>query len=124
MVLGIGVDIIEISRIDKALQSPRFTKRVFSAYEQEYCLAKGRQAAASFAARFAAKEAMGKALGTGVRINNLTCIEIQSDSNGRPYIVLSGSYLERGNQLGVKHIFLSLTHSKEYAVAQVVITGG
>ena len=67
MVIGIGTDIVEIARVEKAVQSSHFRDRVYTVREQEYCDSRGRQAAASYAARFSGKEAVLKAFGTGLR---------------------------------------------------------
>ena len=67
MIIGIGCDLAEVSRIKRALGMKGFAARVFTQHEQDYCMARGAQAYASFAARFAAKEAFVKAVGTGLR---------------------------------------------------------
>ena len=82
MILGIGNDIVEIARIEKAISNEKFKKRVYTEKEIEITEKKG-----SKAARFSAKEAISKALGTGVRDFNLTDIEILNDELGKPYVV-------------------------------------
>ena len=89
MIIGIGCDLAEVSRIKRALGMKGFAARVFTQREQDYCQARGAQAYASFAARFAAKEAFVKALGTGLRGGRLTEIEVINDALGRPQLVLS-----------------------------------
>ncbi len=121
MLLGVGCDIIEIDRVKKAVQSSAFKRRVFAEDEIAYCESRGRQAAASFAARFAAKEAALKALGTGLRGGSLTEIAVVSDGLGRPYLRFAGYHRQLAEQLGVKHICLSMSHSREMAMAYVVM---
>lgn len=121
MIIGIGCDIIEINRIAKAVQSKAFKERVFTAAEAAYCEGRGKQQYASFAARFAAKEAVLKALGTGLRGGALTEIEVRSDELGCPQIFLSGYHLELAQAKGVQRIYLSLSHSRESALAYVVM---
>ncbi len=123
MIIGIGCDLIEINRMKKALTLERFANRVFTVAEQECCEVRGRQKFSSYAARFAAKEAVLKALGTGLRGGKLLDIEIYNDCNGKPYINLSGYFAELADKRGVKKIYLSLSHTKEYAMAQVVLEG-
>lgn len=119
MVIGIGVDIIEIERIRSALENPktgeRFRQRVFTAGERAYCEPR-RRAHESFAARFAAKEATIKALGQAVGWQE---IEVVRD-DGPPAIVLYGRARSRADQLGIRRILLSLSHSEALAIAYVV----
>ena len=121
MIAGIGTDIIEVRRIQRAISGQRFRDRVYSAAEQDYCQRRGAGAAASFAARFAGKEAFLKALGTGLRGGALKEIEILDDALGCPHIRLRGyfSAYVKAHHLGVIHI--SLSHTKEYATAACVI---
>lgn len=121
MIIGIGCDTIEINRIAKAVQSQGFKERVFTMAETAYCESRGKQQYASFAARFAAKEAVLKALGTGLRGGALTEIEVRNDELGCPQIFLSGYHLELARAKGVKRCHLSLSHSKESALAYVVM---
>lgn len=124
MILGIGCDIIEIARIGKALQRQGFCQRVYTEAESSYCLSRGAQAAASFAARFAAKEAVLKALGTGLRGGSLKEIEVVQDALGKPGIRLTGYHLRLAQAQGVHKIYLSLSHSRENSIAYVVMEGG
>ncbi len=121
MVIGIGCDIIEIERISRAIARAAFVRRVYTADEIAYCQGRGQQAAASFAARFAAKEAVLKALGTGLRGGSLQEIVVTSNALGKPEVCLSGYFAELAEQLGVKNIKISLSHSKEMAMAYVVM---
>ena len=117
--LTTGVDIIEISRVREVLEryGQRFLDRVFTHGEIENC--RGR--APNLAARFAAKEATMKALGTGVRGVGWKDIEVVRASSGAPSVELHGRAEQRARQLGVKEISLSLSHSREYAIAFVVV---
>ena len=124
MIIGIGVDLVEIHRVKVALEKPQFIKRVFTQAESEYCLSRGRQAAASFAARFAGKEALMKALGTGLASGGTWLdIEILPDEKGRPEATLQGAFAQIADSLGVTKIHISLSHAQEYAIAEVVLAG-
>ena len=116
--LATGVDIIEISRIRRVLDrySQRFLDRVFTPAEIEYC--RGR--APNLAARFAAKEATMKALGTGVRGVSWKDIEVIRAESGAPSVKLHGRAKARAERLQVVEISLSISHSREFAVAFVV----
>ncbi len=116
--LSTGVDIIEIPRIARALEQygQRFLRRIYTPEEIDYC--RGR--APNLAARFAAKEAAMKALGTGVRGVSWKDIEVARHSRGAPYLRLYGRAEARSQRLGVQEISISLSHSREYAVAFVV----
>jgi holo-[acyl-carrier protein] synthase len=123
MIVGVGIDIIDIRRVRKILerQGERFMRRVFTAGEQEYCMAH-RDAALHFAARFAAKEALFKALGTGWA-QGVTWLdaEVRRESSGAPRLVLCGSAEEVSKGLGTQAIHLSLSHSEEAAIALVIL---
>lgn len=121
MIVGIGCDIIEIERIARAIKRESFIQRVFTAKEAAYCQSRGQQAAASFAARFAAKEAVLKALGTGLREGSLQEIAVANDALGKPLVQLSGHFAALSRQLGVKNIQISLSHSRGFAVAYVIM---
>ncbi|WP_293724903.1 holo-ACP synthase [Phascolarctobacterium succinatutens] len=121
MIVGIGCDIIEIERIARAIKRESFIQRVFTAKEAAYCQSRGQQAAASFAARFAAKEAVLKALGTGLREGSLQEIAVANDALGKPLVQLSGHFAALSRQLGVKNIQISLSHSRDFAVAYVIM---
>ncbi|MBO4401002.1 MAG: holo-ACP synthase [Selenomonadaceae bacterium] len=121
MILGIGTDIIEIERIRRAVSREHFRRRVFTETEKNYCESRGAQSAASYAARFAAKEAFFKALGTGI-VTSLTEVEIQNDAAGQPQIFLRGSAEILAAEKRVGKIFVSLSHSREYATAVALLT--
>ena len=120
MIIGIGTDIIEISRVRQAVGREIFKQKVFSAAEQNYCESRGKQKYSSYAARFAAKEAFFKALGTGI-FTKLTEVEVKNNSQGQPEIFLSGKTKIFSEEKGVKKIFLSLSHSKDFATAVCVL---
>lgn len=119
MILGIGVDIIEVARIRAALENPRtgnrFRDRVFTAEEAAYC-SRRRNAYESFAARFAAKEAMMKALGRGLGWREIEVVRV----SGPPRIRLHGRAAAQTEALGVRRISLSLSHTEQLAIAYVV----
>ena len=113
-----GVDIIEISRVRSVVDrfGERFLRRIYTPAEISYC--RGR--AANLAARFAAKEATMKALGTGVRGVGWKDIEVARRESGAPHILLHDRAQQRAERLGVEELSLSMSHSREYAVAFVV----
>ena len=123
MLIGVGCDVIEITRVAKAIERRAFVERVYAPKEIAYCESRGKQAAASFAARFAAKEAVLKALGTGLRGGELTEIIVSNDALGKPSVQLSGYHAELAAKLGVKNIALSMSHSRATALAYVVMEG-
>lgn len=125
MIVGIGIDIVEIHRMRAAIDNPAFVRRVFTPAESEYCLSRGRQGAASYAARFAAKEAVMKALGTGLAGGGAWQeIETLPDDKGKPELRLCGVFGELADSLGVTRIHVSLTHAQDYAAAQVLLWKG
>lgn len=114
-VVGLGIDAIEIERIAAAIERrPRFVERVFAPSEREYCEAK-QSKAKHFAARFAAKEAVMKALGIG--LGQAGWREICVTGPGKPGVLLTGSAAQRAQDLGVARVEISLTHSRELALA-------
>jgi holo-[acyl-carrier protein] synthase len=122
MIVGLGVDIAEVDRIEAAIRrhGDAFLRRVFTAGEIAYC-ERHRDKAERYAGRFAAKEAAMKALGTGWRKGvRWVDIEVARNSSGKPSIVLSGRSREIAGQLGVKRISLSITHSGNTAFAEVI----
>ena len=123
MVLGIGTDIIEISRVKRAIASEHFRARVYTAAERAYCEARGAGEAASFAARFAGKEAGLKAFVTGLRGGSMKDVEILDDALGCPQVTLHGYYRSLAAKKGITRILLSLSHAREYATAQCVMEG-
>ncbi|HJQ34944.1 MAG TPA: holo-ACP synthase [Pyrinomonadaceae bacterium] len=122
MIVSIGIDIIEIRRVREVLaRTPRFRERVFTERERAYCDSRGANSAQHYAARFAAKEAAFKALGTGWR-DGLSWhhVEVTATEAGAPLLQLSGHARELFERLGATHAHLSLSHTNEHAVAQVI----
>ncbi len=123
MVLGLGTDLMETRRVQESIDryGDRFLERIFTPEEIAYCQRKRKNAAESFAARFAAKEAGAKALGTGIsRGVGWKEFEVRREASGRPTLHLSGRAAELAEAMGVRRIQLSLTHSRELALAVVV----
>ena len=123
MIYGIGIDLVMVKRIDEALRrwGERFQKKVFTAYEIDYCLQK-RDPAPNFAARFAAKEAFVKALGLGMRRGvHWKDVEVRRGPLGKPILNLSGRALNICEQQKIGAHFLSLTHDHGYSSAMVVL---
>jgi len=120
VIAGVGVDIVEINRIARGIEQhgDAFLERVYTQGERDYC-AKKRTACESLAARFAAKEAVYKALRIDVPIR-WKDIEVTVDSKGCPSVRLHGLFLEHARKHNITDILLSLSHSKEYAVAYAV----
>jgi holo-[acyl-carrier protein] synthase len=122
MVLGLGTDLIETRRVQESIDrfGDRFLERIFTAGEIAYC-ARKKNAAESFAARFAAKEAAAKALGTGISHGvSWKEFEVRREASGRPTMHLSGRAADLAEAMGVRRMQLSLTHSRELALAVVV----
>jgi holo-[acyl-carrier protein] synthase len=116
--ISVGVDVIEISRVAATLGrfGDRFLERIYTPGEIAYCRGRTPQ----LAARFAAKEAVMKALGTGTRGVGWREIEVTRKRNGEPQIELHARAAKRADHLGIDRIAVSLSHSREYAVASVV----
>jgi holo-[acyl-carrier protein] synthase len=113
----VGVDVIEIDRIRKALERPGFRERCFTQAERNYCDGK-KNPAESYAARFAGKEAVGKALGCGVRF---TWREIEIAGRPKPSVRLFGKTAAWAERVAAGAIDLSMTHSRELAAAVAVV---
>ena len=116
--LMVGIDLIEIKRIKKSMQNPRFCKRVFGPSEWAFLQERG-FSAQSAAASFCAKEAFAKALGTGVRGFSLAEVELLRGSLGEPSLHLSGAARRIAQERGLP-FSVSVTHTKEYAAAVVI----
>ncbi len=123
MIVGTGIDIAEVDRIRQSIArfGERFLRRIYTPGEIRYCESKANRAE-RYAARFAAKEAAMKALGTGwshgVRWRDC---EVVRPSGKRPTIVLHGTASRIAAALGVKNAALSLTHTEQQAIAQVIL---
>jgi len=114
----VGVDIIEIDRVRRALARPGFRERCFTEAEREYCDSRAHPAQ-SYAARFAGKEAVGKALGCGVRF---TWREIEIVGRPKPGVRLTGRTAAFAEKVRAGAIDLSMTHSREIAAAIAVVS--
>lgn len=124
-VIGIGLDLVEVSRIRDLLQrhGERFKARTYTAGEIAYC-DRCADPAMHYAARFAAKEAAAKALGTGFAEGvSWQDIEVLRADNGSPSLALHGGALDLAKTKGITQMLVSLTHVKEMAAAQVVLCG-
>jgi len=124
-IIGLGVDIIEIARLEGSIQrhGRSFIDRLFLAGEQAYC-GPQREPARCYAARFAAKEAVAKALGTGIGEHlGWHDIEVRRKASGEPFVILHGTGAETAKRMGISEILLSLSHSEHYAVANAIATG-
>ncbi len=125
MIVGTGVDIAEVPRIQAALErfGDRFLARVFTPDEVRYCIGKP-NTAERLAARFAAKEAGMKAIGTGLR-HGVTWhdVEVLRAPGQRPVLKFSGKAAEFASRMGCKRAHLSLSHTKEQAIAHVILEG-
>jgi len=123
MTLAHGIDIIEISRIEKAiLSNPRFITRIYTPSEIAYCESK-KHKYSSYAVRFAAKEAFLKAIGTGWATGiTFHDIEVCNDDAGKPFITLYGIAKQLFETLPYTNIVLSMSHTNKTAIASVVLS--
>jgi len=124
MIIGIGIDLVKIDRIDKAGNNRSgFLERVFTEREREYC-SRQKFPAQHYAGRFAAKEAVLKAIGTGWSAGvKWTDMEVLHGDGGGPVVNISGRVKDLMDLKGVKQILLSYSHDEGYAVAHVVLVG-
>ena len=125
MILGTGIDIIEVARIRSSLEKfgERFGQRVLLPDESAYCLAHN-DPAPFVAARFAAKEAVSKAFGTGIGAQlGWLDIEICKKESGEPFVVLHGKGKQLFETRGAKRLLVSLSHTENYAAATAVLEG-
>jgi len=123
VIVSIGIDIIEVARIREVLlRTPRFAERVFTRAERDYCDSRGVVSAQHYAARFAAKEAALKALQTGWRGGiSWQDVEISARESGAPYLIFTGHVLTVFEKFGASATHLSMSHTTEHAIAQVVL---
>jgi holo-[acyl-carrier protein] synthase len=125
MIVSAGVDLVEVERIQKAMENgrigQRFRDRVFTEKEIQYCEKKQRGKYESYAGRFAAKEAVMKALGRGwgSKVRWLD-IEVTRARNGKPEIALRGQTAQLAEQIGIRRWALSITHTKKHGLAYVI----
>ena len=121
MIVGIGNDIIEIERIEKAILKEGFKNKVYTQRELENIEKRGNRTE-TYAGIFSAKEAISKAIGTGVREFSLTDLEILNDDLGKPYVVVSEKLNKiLKNKKEDYQIEISISHSKKYATAMAII---
>jgi len=121
MIVGIGNDIIEIERIEKAISKESFKNKVYTQRELENIEKRGDRVE-TYAGIFSAKEAISKAIGTGVREFSLTDLEILNDDLGKPYVVVSEK-LDKiiKSKKEDYQIEISISHSKKYATAVAMV---
>lgn len=124
MIVGIGIDIVELHRIKKILErNPEaFIRRVLSPSEQENLPSGGNRKVEYLAGRYAAKEAVAKALGTGIgKVFSFLDAEVCPTEGGKPILSLNSAVWEKLNLDDDHRLHLSISHSREYAIAQVVL---
>lgn len=122
MVKGIGIDLVEIARIGRAIGREHFLNRVYTPAEREL-IGGDKLPVQRAAGNYAAKEALGKALGCGISGCPLDAVEVLRSETGAPVITTYGKAKERMDALGVRHIWVSITHDGGMAVAVVVLEG-
>ncbi|MGH7941223.1 MAG: holo-ACP synthase [Limisphaerales bacterium] len=123
MILGVGIDIIEVARIAASLEKfgHRFGERILSAEETQYCLSHA-SPAPFVAARFAAKEAVSKAFGTGIGAHlGWQDMEIAHRVSGEPYVILRGKGKKLFEARKAKNLLVSISHTKEYAAVVAIL---
>lgn len=123
MIIGIGVDSIEISRVAKATDGERLRVRLFTQQELDQVVP-GPKGKSRMAALFAGKEAVLKAMGTGLAGHSWQDIEVLHAKSGAPYVLLHGKAQESAAKLGITKIHISLTHDQTKAMAFCVAEGG
>lgn len=123
MIIGLGIDLVEINRVKKIIQrwGEVFITRLFTQQEIEYCENKNNNKYQSYAGKFAAKEAFLKALGWGLWKIEWKEIEILNDNKGRPFIYSSERIKEIFTQKKIYNHLISITHTKNYVIAEVLL---
>ena len=125
MILGVGIDIIEVARIESSHErfGDRFLRRILRPAEIEYCLSH-RRPGPFLAARFAAKEAISKAFGTGIGAPlGWRDMEVMRELSGQPYVVLHDAGLKLFQDRGARRLHLSISHTDHYAAVVAVLEG-
>lgn len=122
MIIGNGVDIIEVERIEKNIQNERFLRKIYTENEIDYLKLRklNPQTAAGL---FAAKEAVSKCLGTGFSTFGPSDIEIFKNENGKPHVKLMNNALKISEKNNIERIHLSISHIKDYAIAYAIAEG-
>jgi holo-[acyl-carrier protein] synthase len=123
MIIGIGVDVVHVNRLERWRDIPGLLARYFHPDELSAALEKGSGAIISLAARFAAKEAFGKALGTGLAGIVLKDIMVVNHFNGRPDVKVFNTAQRALDKSGAQRVHISLTHERDNAIAMVVLEG-
>ena len=125
LIIGCGIDLVKIERVEKIIKrwGDNFIFKIFTPLEREYCEKKKGNKYQSYAGRFAAKEALLKSLSLGLRGVNWKDIEIENNELGQPIIETSGKLKKIASEKGVGKYFISISHTKDYAVAQVILEG-
>ncbi|HZK40329.1 MAG TPA: holo-ACP synthase [Atribacterota bacterium] len=125
LIIGCGIDLVKIERIEKIIKrwGNNFNSRIFTPLERNYCEKKKDNKYQSYAGKFAAKEALLKALGLGLRGANWKEIEIKNDELGQPIIDTFGKLKNIASTRGVNKYFITISHTKEYAISQVILEG-
>ncbi len=123
MILGIGIDLLQVQRMDRWVDQPGLLTRFFHPGELADARRRGKSMALSLAVRYAAKEALAKAMGTGLSEFSLKEVQVVNNRLGKPEILLHGKAIETLRRFGGRQIHLSLSHELDNAVAMVVIEG-
>jgi holo-[acyl-carrier protein] synthase len=123
VIIGIGVDVVHVKRLERWLAIPGLPERYFHPRELSTALERGTGVTLSLAARFAAKEAFGKALGTGLAGIVLKDIMVTNQFNGRPEVQLFNTARRALEKCGARRVHISLTHEQDNAIAMVVLEG-
>ena len=125
LIVGCGIDLVKIERIEKIIKrwGDNFIFRIFTPLEREYCEKNKGNKYQSYAGRFAAKEALLKSMGLGLRGVNWKEIEIENNELGQPIIETSGKLKNIASVKGVSKYFITISHTKDYAIAQVILEG-
>lgn len=121
MIHGVGIDVVEVARMQAWMNKPELLERYFHPAELEDIRSRGDSAVLSAAARFAAKEAYGKALGSGMRGIRLQDIQVRNDEYGKPEMFLYHTAAAALKRSGAWRVHLSMSHEREHALAMVVI---
>ena len=126
MIIGIGTDILEIQRLQDAIErNEQFLCRILTPEERMYGENRGAAALFYYAGRWAAKEAVSKMLGTGIGKDcSWQDISVRNHPSGEPEVILTGKALEKAGKMGIRKIFLSISHEKHYCVATVIGCAG
>ena len=121
MIKGIGVDFVNIKRMERWCGNSRLLERFFCREELLHVSAMPKTMGQALAARFAAKEAFGKALGTGLAGFEMKNIMIKNDTNGAPHLQVTGSAQMALEKSGADKVHISLSHEQDYAIAMIVL---